>query len=145
MIENPFSYLLNNHIRKLRKTSPFQETKLNITLMSNPKTTPYTKKSTLMNQMSKNKNFNPSSREFKLKLKLLRDKFQFQELLFINKAFFNQSLTEKEQDSRSEMVKKNTTKTLQKFSQLNFLKTLEFKKSMFQDLPSTNNTPLSLN
>lgn len=145
LIDNLLFFLLNKLIKKLRKTFKYQEIESKNILMFNPKNTLFIKKLTLTNPMSENKNCNLFSKEFNKKEMSFLNKLKFPELLFINNPFYNLLLTERELDLTSEMVKKNISKTLLKFSPLNSLKTLEFKKNSYLDPTSTNNTPLNLN
>ena len=108
--------------------------------MFNPKNILSIKKSMLMNPMFKRKNWNPFSEESKKKLMLLKRQSLFLGQLSINNQLFNQSLIKKKSNWKSLMGLKNTLKENLEFCQLNSVKAQKYKRKIFLDQPSINNT-----
>lgn len=128
------------HTNKFKNLFKYLETESNIILMFNPKNILSIKKSMLMNPMFKRKNWNPFSEESKKKLMLLKRPSLFLGQLSINNQSFNQSSIKKKLNWKSLMGLKNTLKENLEFCQLNSVKAQKYKRKIFLDQPSINNT-----
>lgn len=128
------------HTNKYKNLSKYLETESNIILIFNLKNILFIKESMLMNPMFKKKNWNPFSEESKRKLMLLKRPFLFLGQLSTNNQSFNQSLIKKKLNWKSLMGLKNTLKENLEYCQLNSVKAPKYKRKIFLDQPSINNT-----
>lgn len=108
--------------------------------MFNQKNTPSIKKLTSMSLKSKRENLSQFLKVFKKKLESPKDLFKFLDLLFINNQLFNLLSIKRRSNSKLSMDQKDMLKDNLEYCLLNSTKLLEYKRKLFLDQLSINNT-----